>query len=296
MKLGLGTVQFGLDYGVANRAGQVPPSEVARMLALAEKEGISVLDTAHHYGDSQRVLGQQLRPGAAFRIVTKTPRFGEVPLREAHADLLEASLASSLRELGRQRIYGSLVHHAPDAMVEGSERLFARLTRLKERGWVEKIGVSVYRPEDLESILHTHPIDLVQLPFNVLDQRMARRPDLLQSLRQRGVEVHVRSAFLQGLLLLDPAALDPSFGPWLPTLTEFRRRATAPELSPLAVAVRFALEAPFVDTVIVGACSTGQLTEIVEAARGTTALPALDDLAVADEALINPSRWLAVRP
>src|SRR5579862_469788 len=172
MKLGLGTVQFGLDYGVANSTGKVPPSEVSRILALAAREGFAVLDTAHLYGESERVLGETLVPDTPFHIVTKTPKFGVTPILETHADMLEQAAESSLRLMRLSRLYGLLIHHAPDALADGSDRLFERLMCLKESRRIEKIGVSVYDLDELEAILDRHPIDLVQLPFSVIDQRL----------------------------------------------------------------------------------------------------------------------------
>jgi aryl-alcohol dehydrogenase-like predicted oxidoreductase len=296
MKLGLGTVAFGLDYGVANRDGQVAPEEVARILALAAEADIRVIDTAHLYGDSERVVGQTRPVTARFRLVTKTPRFGGATLTAADADALERAADGSRRALGSDRLAGLLLHHAPDALAPGSDLLFDRMAELKVRGWVEKVGVSVYNPEQLERVLDRHPgrVDLVQLPFNVLDQRLAQRPLLLQRLCDQKVEVHVRSVFLQGLLLLAPAALPPYFDPWRAALMTWQRLAGDARLSTLALALRFALEAPFVDAVVVGACSRTQLAEILEAAGSTAALPppaAMAALAVDDEALINPSRW-----
>jgi aryl-alcohol dehydrogenase-like predicted oxidoreductase len=295
MKLGLGTVAFGLDYGVANRDGQVSPDEAARILALAAESGIRVIDTAHLYGDSERVLGRAVSATAGFRLITKTPRFGHEPLTAADADALEVAAEGSRRALRCDRLAGLLLHHAPDALALGAEHLFDRLARLQERGWVEKVGVSVYNPAELEQVLERHPtrIDLVQVPFNVLDQRLAQRPSLLRRLRAESVEVHARSAFLQGLLLMDPDQVAPYFAPWRSTLAAVREQADAAGMSPLALALRFAADAPFIDAVVVGATTRAQLAEIVDAARTTAPLPgaALASLAIDDEALINPSRW-----
>ena len=296
MKLGLGTVAFGLDYGVANRDGQVAADEVARILALAAEADIRVIDTAHLYGDSERVIGQARPASARFRLVTKTPRFGGATVTAADADALERAADGSRRALGCDRLAGLLLHHAPDALAPGSELLFDRMSELKVRGSVEKIGVSVYNPEQLDRVLDRHPgrVDLVQLPFSVLDQRLAQSPSLRRRLRDEKVEVHVRSVFLQGLLLLAPAALSPYFDSWRASLATWQRLADEARLSTLALALRFALDAPFVDAVVVGACSRTQLSEILEAARTTAPLPrpgALAALAVNDEALINPSRW-----
>jgi aryl-alcohol dehydrogenase-like predicted oxidoreductase len=295
MKLGLGTVQFGLDYGIANTSGRVPPPVVASMLELAGREGLTVIDTAHLYGDSERVLGGALPPDESFRFVTKTPRFGGTIITERDADLLESALEQSLKLLRRSRVYGLLIHHAPDALAEGGERLFARMVALKERGKVERIGVSVYDPDQLERALERHPIDLVQVPFNVLDQRLLRRPALLERLERGRVEVHGRSAFLQGLLLMEPASLDPYFAPWRPVLEEYQRRVRGAGLSPLSAALRFAAESQSVGTVIFGACSVAEMAGAIAAAREAAPLPTLADLAVDDEALVNPSRWPPAR-
>jgi aryl-alcohol dehydrogenase-like predicted oxidoreductase len=292
MKLGLGTAQFGLDYGVANRSGRVPATEVARMLMLAEASGIRVLDTALQYGDSESVLGENLPAGTQLQVVTKSPQFGAQQLTDAHADELECALEASLRKLQRDRVYGLLLHHAPDALAPGSDRLFDRLQRLKQRGWVEKVGVSVYDPDQLENILDRHPIDLVQIPFNVLDQRLAHRPSLLARVRREGVELHVRSAFLQGLMLVERPRLDGYFKPWASRLSAFHERCREAGSSPLSVALRFALAAPFADRVIVGADSMLQLRGIIAAASDETPLPALQDLATDEPALINPGTWV----
>jgi aryl-alcohol dehydrogenase-like predicted oxidoreductase len=137
---------------------------------------------------------------------------------------------------------------------------------------------------------------MAQIPFSVLDQRLHAWPSLLERLRQERVELHIRSVFLQGLLLEDPERIDPYFAPLRSVLTEFRRRATGAGLPPLEMAIRFAMTASSADVAIIGACSVQQLTEIIGAAGGIGPLPDLRDLAVADEALVNPSLWTLARP
>jgi aryl-alcohol dehydrogenase-like predicted oxidoreductase len=206
MQLGLGTVQFGGDYGVSNPGGRTPPDEVARILALAEREDIGLLDTAALYGDSEAVLGGALRRGHKFRIVSKTLKFDAARISQADASALRAGFENSLRRLRQDRLYGLLVHAAADLLRPGGELLWAALNELKREGLVEKIGVSVYTGEDIEAILLRFRPDLVQLPLSVLDQRLIAGGQLAR-LKAQAVEIHARSIFLQGLLLMEDAEL-----------------------------------------------------------------------------------------
>ena len=176
---------------------------------------------------------------------------------------------ASLTKLRPHHAYGILVHHAQDLMTEGGDRLWDALTDLRRRGSVEKIGVSVYHPEQLDAILDRYPVDLVQLPLNVYDQRFLQI-GLLDRLKRAQVEVHTRSAFLQGLLLIAADRLPGYFEPLRERQAAFHARAHGMGLSPLAACLRFCLAQPAIDRVIVGCESAVQLAGIVEAAQAAT--------------------------
>jgi len=210
MKLGLGTAQFGLDYGIFNRRGQCSSAEAAAILRLAAEGGIDVLDTAGAYGTSERVLGQTMSPDHRFRMVSKTPVLSHADVDPRHA--VEAALMTTLERLGRDSIYGLLVHHADDLLSAAGAGLWQAMQAIKRRRLVCKIGVSVYDAAQLDQVLDRFDVELVQLPVNLFDQRLVYG-GYLARLKARGIEVHARSVFLQGLLLMDPASVPESLAP-----------------------------------------------------------------------------------
>lgn len=275
-RLALGTVQFGLDYGITNAAGRVPEAEVAAILDLASEGGIDLLDTATAYGEAEAVLGRLAAP--SFRIVTK---IGGPP--EGFAEAARASAA----RLGRAP-HAVLLHNARALLGPDGEAVARALLALKERGLAGRIGLSVYSPEVLAAAVARLRPDLVQLPLNVLDRRF-ERSGWIARLREAGVEVHARSLFLQGALLAPatPPRLAFAHGP----LSAFRRACAAAGLSPLAACLAAGLAAP-VDRLVLGVTSRAELAEALAVAASPATLPsAFAALATEDETLVDPSRW-----
>ena len=288
-ELALGTVQFGLAYGVSNAGGQTPMHEVARILDAARAYGIRLLDTAAAYGDSETVLGELAGPRSGFEIVTKSPKLDGK--RPAAVQVNEAC-AVSLKRLRRDRLYGLLVHDFDDLLAAEGWELYGALQELKQAGLVERIGASVYDPAQVEELIdRSFDFDFVQLPFSLLDQRM-RTSGALARLAADGVEVHVRSCFLQGALLMPPAQLPEHLLALRGRLEEYRAAVRECGLTPLAGALAFVRDCPGVDAVVVGVCDKGQFDEIAHAAAAT--LPegiATELFAVDDPELIDPRKW-----
>jgi aryl-alcohol dehydrogenase-like predicted oxidoreductase len=281
-----------MPYGAHTPSGKPPEPEVARILTRAASAGLSLLDTAPSYGTSEEVLGRCLPDPAAFRIVTKTPVFKAASAPFSAIDV-ESTFRQSLHKLAQRRLYGLLVHHAEDLLAATGPRLWETLEHLKSQGLVEKIGVSVYRPQQIEDVLKTYKIDLIQVPVNVLDQRLLQR-GLLSGLKRRNVEVHGRSVFLQGVLLMPLDRLPPHLDKAKTLLEEYHRFAKEQGLTPVQAAVRFALEQPELDSVLVGANSLAELNQILQEPEAAPRGP-LDwsRFACKQEALIDPSRWPA---
>lgn len=281
MKLGLGTAQFGSDYGVTNATGKVPPAEVERMLELAATSGIEVLDTAVAYGDSEAVLGRALGERHPFRVVTKClpvkgERIGAAEARAVRDDFLR-----SLERLRQPAVHGLLVHQAADLRKPGAELLMQELQDLKRERLVSRIGASFYGVAETT-------LDIAQVPVSVADQRLVA-DGTLQRLHRAGVEIHARSVFLQGLLLAD--RIPPAFANrGLELIGTHARKAG---ISRLALALGFMASLRDVDVVLVGATTRAELAEIV-AAASTVATGELAHLAIHDEELLNPSRWPTV--
>lgn len=283
-RLALGTAQFGLAYGVAN-CGQVSGDEVGAILSHAWAEGIDTIDTAVAYGDAEQRLGE--RGVGQWRIVSKLPA---VPDGVTGVGAwVRKSAEASLERLGVPRLGALLLHHPADLSGRHGGEIRRALDSLKADGLIEKTGVSVYSPEDLDAIWPELRPDLVQAPFNVLDRRLVSS-GWLARLGDAGVEVHVRSVFLQGLLLLDDGLRPPAFNRWRPLWMRWRDWLEAEMLTPLQGCLGFALSHSEIDRVVIGVESVGQLREILSAAAHECVLPPVD-LVSADMDLIDPRRW-----
>ncbi len=290
-KIGLGSVQFGLDYGISNASGKVPPDEVKRILRVAAGEGIELLDTASLYGDSESVLGQALSEGSQFRVVTKTCKISASKVTPDNVDDVSAAFDSSLRKLGHDSVYGLLVHDADDLLKDGGVRLLDWLQKTRSEGKVRNIGVSVYTAKQIDQILELFQPDLVQLPLNVLDQRLIRSGHLTR-LKSLGVEIHARSVFLQGLLLMSENRLNSFFDPVREHLRRYLLSLNQAGISPVEAALGFALARDEIDAVIVGVCSRREMKEICSAAS-SNATSSFDFTrwAIRNENILNPARW-----
>lgn len=280
MKLILGTVQFGTTYGAFNVSGQVPQTEASRMLELATQAGVAMLDTARAYGNSEEVL-RRFNAASKFDIVSKAPhlRAEASAVRE-----LNSAFDATLEALGVQCIYGYLMHNANDLLIDG---VWETLCEMRSSGRVKRIGVSGYDISSVAELCDRYPLTLVQLPANVLDPWYASC-----SLPER-VEVHVRSAFLQGFLLSDPAKLPPYLAPWRGALEQFRFEAARQGVTLLQAALGPLLSCPNISRIVVGADSSGQLTAILRAVEALEDCPDLKfgPFAGVTDALTDPRQW-----
>jgi aryl-alcohol dehydrogenase-like predicted oxidoreductase len=164
MKLALGTVQFGLDYGVTNSSGQITIDEVRSILTFAKNNKINTLDTASVYGNSEQVLG--CCGVDNYQIITKMISL------ENSVDEVINGFYKSLESLGQKQVEGLLVHDMNNIENEQFDALFSKLNELKQQGLIEKIGFSTYMPEQVDFLLENFDFDLIQLPFNVFDNRL----------------------------------------------------------------------------------------------------------------------------
>ena len=279
MKLGLGTVQFGCSYGISNIKGQVLKDEVKRILDFAHKNGIDILDTASLYGNSEEILGQF--DLSKFKIVTKTPKIDYAISGKENLSNFEKAFENSLVKLNQKSVYGLLSHESNDLLGEFANDLYNLIRDLKDKGLVEKIGVSVYTPEQLIKIIEKYEIDLVQLPMNILDQRFI---PILKELKSKNIEIHTRSKFLQGLLLLKEEKINQYFDSIKNILTSI----PSPKL---AQALHFVNNIKEVDRIIVGTTCQKDLEEIVLALNENVENLDYAKYAISDERFILPQNW-----
>ena len=286
-KIALGTVQFGIDYGINSENGQIRPEEVRGILNYAYSQNIDLLDTAPAYGSSEKVLGEANVQN--FKVVTKTRHFDNAEISNDDIDLLKKDFSCSLVDLRQESFYGVLVHDANDLLKPGSKKLFDQLESLKQAEKIKKIGVSVYDDKQLQSILENFDIDIVQLPFNILDKRLIDS-GMLVKLQNRGIEVHARSVFLQGLLLMSNQDRPRKFHRWNALWKTWHEWLNDNQITALEAAIRHAVSMPEISKVLVGVDTKDQLKEIIIASDGILPnIPA--ELYTNDVNLLNPSNW-----
>ncbi len=292
-RIGLGTVQLGMDYGIANVTGCPSESMAREILNTAADAGVAYLDTAFGYGRSEAIVGD-LRPhGWQPRIVTKTPAFPDAELTPAHGEQLSECLDRSLQRLGTPSVYGLLIHHGADLLKPGGQYLIDALQNAKKSGRAEKIGYSAYTPDEIAAINGLLPADIVQLPLNILDQR-ALQCGTLDTLDAQGTEIHVRSAFLQGLLLMEPQCLPRHFDSIRSHVRELQIWLQDKGASMLEACLTFVLNQANVSAVIVGGETPEQLSEVIAAARQEHCRHLDFSIwAIDDEKVLNPSNWPA---
>lgn len=290
-RLALGTVQFGLPYGIANQAGQVSRPEARAILQLAAANGVDTLDTAIAYGDSETSLGEIGTQG--FKVVTKLPA---VPDDCANVSRwVNQQVNASLARLGVTAVYGLLLHRSEQLLGTHGSSLYRALKALQYNGQVQKLGVSIYSPSELDALIPFYRFDLIQAPFNLVDRRLYHT-GWLQRLKDSSVEVHTRSVFLQGLLLMARNDIPAKFERWCNLWYGWQGWLADRDVSPVQACLAFPLSFAEVDRVVVGADSVKHLAQIL-CATNRLAIPDFADFAdfadlqCEDENLINPVKW-----
>ena len=273
-KLVLGTVQFGLQYGV-NSAGRPSEEVVKSILSEASRGGIDTLDTSSAYGNSEEILGECTTPKEGFKIVSKYPK-GETPVVEM--------FNKSLNRMKVDKLYGYLLHHFE--VYQSNPTVWNEFLALKKSGKVQKIGFSLYTPEELQFILnHKSPFDLIQVPFNIFDKKFL---PFMKELHENGVEIHVRSTFLQGLFFKDRETLPEKLKPmkkYLILLDEFSKKSG---LSISEIALNYNLQNPYIDGVLIGVDNVAQLQMNLASVKNT---PIDFEIEVKEQDLLNPVNW-----
>ncbi len=280
----IGTAQFGLKYGIANRGGQMSLDAARSILSRARADGICMLDTAALYGDSELRLGELGVDG--WQIVTKLP-----PLPEKHSANAEfwvnQQIDRSLAKLKLDRVHAVLLHRPGQLLDSAGPALFAALAKLRDKGLVEKIGISIYEPDELENIWRKYRFDIVQAPLNVMDRRLEQSGWLSRLTRDR-CEVHVRSIFLQGLLTL--RHLPKDLARWQALWDQWHDFLVLHDISALDACLGYILSLPEVAKIVIGVDSEAHLKELMSTASCCSEKwPAT--LWSDDRELLNPSRW-----
>jgi aryl-alcohol dehydrogenase-like predicted oxidoreductase len=251
-RLALGTAQFGMRYGITNQQGIPDDIELKKILDFARESEITELDTAPAYGNAHNRIAEL---GANnFSITTKL-------LAHTSADEIRQTVFNMLEQLKCKKIHGLLLHSQEDAMDQTADARFDVLNQLKQEGFIDSIGVSIYDPEHMEFLLNHHDIDIIQCPLNPLNATN------IASLQTAGktskkIKLVARSVFLQGVLLCLPKQLPEHLPALSSAVIKFQEFCREINELPGVVALSY-LRQFNLDSVIVGVSSLTELQEIV---------------------------------
>lgn len=272
-KIGIGSVQFGLPYGISNTTGQTPLEEVVKIFDIAFSNGIHIIDTASGYGASEAVTG--MLHNNRFTVVSKfMPPKGD--------ESIEIQLEQSFSKLKMDSLYGYLAHRPLEML--NNKKVWEELLELKAAKKIQKIGFSLNTPDEYYQLESAGFIpDLVQVPFNYFDSRFK---ELLIALKAEGCEIHTRSVFLQGLFFADTSKLSPFFDELKPKLNYLHQQFKDNLHSAL---LNFVMKQKFIDVVIIGVENAIQLQNNIQSIESAPDLEPLNN--VYSEHLLMPMHW-----
>ena len=284
----LGTTKFGMDYGLADSTQKVLREELGQIFELCRMYKIEIFDTAPSYGDAEIILGEE-RCAEYAKIITKVQKINQSIIDAATVQEIESRFAKSLTNLQCDSLYGLLVHDVKDLLKPGAESLVNWLYKLRNKSVVSKIGVSVYSPEEARTLFQKFEFDLVQIPYNIFDQRF-KQTETISWLLDREIEIHARSLFFKGLLL------KPNIDPQLPTdLIEhhkkFHQYLNKTNVSAFEACLFFAKCNPQIDRWVIGVSTENQLEKLLSCKEGEVSNIQFEDWALNNTEVIDPRFW-----
>ena len=281
-KLALGTAQFGMNYGISNTTGIVSEKKVSRILEYARTIEVNLIDTSSNYGISEAVLGSSDLKN--YKIVTKGSNFA---ISNGPNDTFH-KFNESIKKLNINSVYSYMFHNEQDLLGHHKETLFNNFVELKNDKKIQKIGLSCYNLSNLYEIIDSFEIDIVQLPINVFDQRFL---EILPLLKEKKIEVHARSIFLQGLLMMELSDIKSYFNPIYKKISSYHSELQKKEVSLLDGAMNFVKKIPQLDYIVVGISCLSQLISIYESYNKV--LPDINYIPYKcdEDAMVDPSKW-----
>ena len=287
-KLILGTVQFGLDYGINNSSGKLSKKSIFKILNYAYQNKIQILDTAESYGDSQKIIGEFIKnnPDKKFKIITKLSAS-----KDLKSIRIEDEIEKNCKILGIDKLYGYMIHNI--STLENNSSVYNKLLILKNKNKIEKIGISIYSNNEIENIIENFPgFDFIQIPFNLLDNELKRKTFILLA-KQNGMEIHVRSVFLQGLFFKNINKFSRYLNPLIKYIDELNSISKFMNLDISGLALKYPLSKNYIDNVLIGVDSLDQLkinlnnSSLIE----QFSFDKIDKINVLEESLLHPKNW-----
>ncbi len=284
-KVILGSAQFSGSYGIANNLSKNNLDEIYEILAYSLGIGINMIDTANAYGDAESILGNF---GAnKFKIITKIPKREQEKIN--HPEWMEYKLQESLSRLKSETIYCLHLHSPGDLLTNYGEGIISKLEEFKSKGLIKKIGFSVYNSKQLESLLSVMKPDIVQVPVNVFDRRLIA-DGTIERLHHMKIKIHVRSIFLQGLMLMEAKDRPVFFDSWQDLFYRWDQWNNHNLLNKINNCLNFSMNLKNITNIIIGVDTLQQLKKLYgNKIINDFSIP--EDLSSDDENLLDPRKW-----
>ena len=285
-RLAIGTAQYGMNYGLANKTGKISDFEMCRILNIAKENNILTIDTAKSYGNCEQKLGSQ--DVDEFMVMTKVSNLTQSK-NNINTFVLE-ELKDSLEKLNLNNLDTLLLHRSFDLLDHKKNEVYEALLFCKEAGLIKKIGISADNVSDVEKIINIFDIDVVQFPLNIFNRELIDS-GLLKVLKNKKIEVHARSIFLQGLLLMEKKDLNPYFNNWSTLFERWEDWNKTNHFTKLQACLKYVFGFKEIDKYIIGIDSLDHLQEIINTLNSKNFKKVPIALSSKEQALINPSKW-----
>ena len=287
-KLSLGTVQFGLDYGVANREGKPSQEKVNEIIDYVVSQNVNCFDTAQAYGTSEEVLGESIKEIQNLFIVSKLES-------KLFKDALDVYISTSLKKLNISKLHGLLLHDS-EVLYTWNNNYSDLVKKLKQEEKIKHFGVSIYSDSDFQLAIKNKDIDLIQVPFNIFDQRAIHNHWFKEAASSNKL-IFIRSIYLQGLLLMDRDKLPNNLSQAKPYIEQLERVCKNLNMSKNQLALAFVNTIAKKSILLFGCDNLEQAKQNLENFNNLSLLTqeTLEILyklfSKIDEKIYNPTRW-----
>ena len=288
-KLAIGTVQFGVKYGINEK--KIPAKDIKKILTCLNSISSKIIDTSPLYGISEKILGNYSPKKNNFQYVTKIPKINSKKILDKQIYEIKQIFFNSLKNLKKKSIYGLLIHSTNDIFKPGGDKLIDLLISLKNNKLVKKIGISVYSKKEISYSLKKFTPDIIQLPLNLVDQRMIKNK-YLYKLKRKKIEIHARSLFLQGIL-----TSKRNFFPFKNKMAkkkiiEIKENILKQNITFVNACIYFGLQQKELDKLIIGFSSYEDFIEVIRSFNNSyKKFTWSKKFQINNEKILNPSNW-----
>lgn len=285
MKIALGTANFGQKYGLAKKNID-SYKKIEKILKFSNNSTIKIIDTSDNYGSSESLLGSHNLK--KFKVITKLKISANEKRKNGLENIIFKKIKTSLLKLNIKKLYAILLHSSDDLKGKKKYALIKALKQLKKKNLVSKIGVSIYDPKELDFIWTFWKPDIIQCPFNILDQRLYKS-GWLDRLKKSRIEIHVRSIFLQGLLLKKEKSIPEKFKKWKNIFKKLNAYCKNENITEIEACINFIKSFKKISYVVIGFESINQIKTTIKYFNNNN--KKYLSLPCNDVKLINPHLW-----